>query len=176
MRRLKRTPFGLFIFFLALFCLLTASSLAGPVMVETKSLSHPAADPFAVFVSLGPQYEFNQAYRVLEPGACSVLAYRVLILHYANYENLVVEELGFSGSKCEDPKVLRSLSINGVALGYALGEGTHFARNLEFRGWEAFDTFVVSSAKKDFRFRLNRDGGITAEAAEAISILDYNGR
>ena len=110
--------------------LLAAPGQAAPVTVETKALSSPLADPFVGFVSVGPKYEFEPIYRVLEPGACSVLAYRVLILGYANYDSIVVEELGFAGSKCQDIKVRQSLSVNGVTLGYALGEGTRF---LEYR-------------------------------------------
>ena len=142
-------------------------ALAGPVAVETKTLSSPAADPFVGFVSVGPKHEFEPTYRVLEPGACSVLAYRVLILGYATYDNIVVEELGFAGSKCQDIKVRKSFSINGVTLGYALGEGTRFAWDIEFAGWEAWDSFVVSSAKKEFRFQLNRDGKMSAEPVES---------
>ena len=145
---------------------LASPAQAGQVNVETKSLSSPAADPFVRFVSVGPRHEFEPVYRVLEPGACSILAYRVLILGYANYDNIVIEELGFAGSKCQDIKVRNSLSVNGVTLGYALGEGTRFAWNIEFAGWEAWDSFVVSSAKKEFRIRLNRDGEMIAEAVK----------
>ncbi|MDF1527154.1 MAG: hypothetical protein RRA15_09010 [bacterium] len=143
--------------------ILASPALAGPVAVETKTLSSPAADPFVGFVAVGPKHEFEPVYRVLEPGACSILAYRVLILGYANYDNIVIEELEFAGSKCQDIKVQNSLSVNGVTLGYALGEGTRFAWNIEFLVWEEWNTFVIRSAKRDFRIRLNRDGEMTAE-------------
>ncbi len=146
--------------------LLTSPVLAGPVIVETKSLSSPAADPFVGFVSVDPQHEYEPIYRVLEPGACPILAHRVLILGYVNYDNIVVEELGFAGSKCQDVKVRRSLSINGVTLGYALGENTRFAWNIKFLGWEAFDTFVIRSANRDFRIRINDDNKVLAEPVE----------
>jgi hypothetical protein len=148
--------------------LLPASfSQADPVPVETKNLSSPMADPFIRFVSVGPKHEFEPVYRVLEPGACSVLAYRVLILGYANYDNIVIEELGFAGNKCQDIKVRKSLSVNGVTLGYALEEGTRFAWNIEFLGWEEWDTFVIYSAEKKFRIRLDRDGKMSAEPVES---------
>ena len=163
---MKHLIFGPMLVCLAIL-ILSASALAGPVAVETKSLSSPAADPFVGFVSVGPKYEFEPIYRVLEPGACSVLAYRVLILGYANYDSIVVEELGFAGSKCQDIKVRQSLSVNGVTLGYALGEGTRFAWNIEFLAWEEWNTFVIRSAKRDFRIRLNRDGEMSAEPVES---------
>jgi hypothetical protein len=146
--------------------LLASPGLAGPVTVETKSLPSPVADPFVGFVSVGPKYEYEPVYRVPEPGTCSVLAYRVLILRYANYNSIVVEELGFTGNKCQDIKVTKSLSVNGVTLGYALGEGTRFAWNIEFMGWEEFDTFVVRSDKEDFKIQVGPDGRISAESVE----------
>jgi len=177
----KRTKFiGDLIPGLILACLvnlvLVSTVPAGPVTVDIKSLSAPAADPFVDFVSVGPKHEYEPIYRVPEPGTCAILAYRVLIQSYAHYDNLVVEELGFSGSKCQDIKVNSSHSVNGVTLGYALGEGTRFAWNLEFKGWEAWDTFVISSAKKDFRFRLNRDGQISAEPAQAAADPENSSR
>jgi len=163
----KRKPFGASIPLVVLASLLLVSpALADPVTVETKSLPSPVADPFVGFVSVGPKHEYEPVYRVPEPGACSVLAYRVLILRYANYNSIVVEELGFTGDKCQDIKVTKSLSVNGVTLGYALGEGARFAWNIEFMGWDAFDTFVVRSDKKDFRIQLDPDGRINAESVE----------
>jgi len=167
MCRYKRSLFGGYIPLTILVSLLLASlAFAGPVTVETKSLPSPAADPFVGFVSVGPKHEYEPIYRLPEPGACPILAYRVLILRYANYDSLVVEELGFAGDKCQDIKVTKSLSINGVTLGYALGEGTRFAWYIDFRSWEAWNTFVISSAKKDFRIRLNGDNEILAEPAK----------
>jgi hypothetical protein len=166
---LKHLIFGLILVCLAIL-LMTAHGQAGPVTVETKALSSPAADPFVGFVSVGPKHEFEPTYRVLEPGACSVLAYRVLILGYANYDNIVIEELGFAGSKCQDIKVRQSLSVNGVTLGYALGEGTRFAWKIEFQGWEEWNTFVLRSAKRDFRIRLNRDGEMSAEPVTSSTV------
>ena len=140
--------------------------LADPVVVETKVLPSEAADPFAGFISVGPRHEFEPVYRVLEPGACAQAAHRVLILNYANYDSLVIEELGFAGRKCRDIKVRKSFSVNGVTLGYALGEGTRFAWNIEFIGWAAWDIFVIRSAKKDFRIRVSDDGKIQADAVK----------
>lgn len=146
--------------------ILASPVLAGPVTVETKTLSSPVADPFVGFISLGPKHEFEPIYRVLEPGACALLAHRVSVLNYASYDSLVIEELGFAGSKCQDMKVTKSLSVNGVTLGYALGEGTRFAWKIEFLKWEAWNTFIVRSAKKEFRFRLNSSGSVFAEPLE----------
>jgi len=151
-------------------------ALGTPVTVETRSLSSPVADPFVGFVSLGPKHEYEQIYRMPEPGACSILAYRVLILRYASYNNIVVEELEFAGGRCQDIKVRKSLSVKGVTLGYALGEGTRFAWNLEFLGWEAWDTFIVRSEKKEFRLRLEPNGGLMAEPAGIVSILENSVR
>ena len=113
---------------------LPSGSQADPPAVETKSLTSPAADPFVGLVSVGPMQKFEPIYRVLEPGACPVPAHRVLILDYTNYDSVVVEEPGLSGSKCLDRNVTKSWSINGVTLGYALGEDDRFAWNLEFKG------------------------------------------
>jgi len=162
--------------FALLVLVLASTAVAGPVTGETKILPSPAADPFVDFVSVGPKHEYDPTYRVPEPGACAMLAYRILIQRYAHYDNIVIEEMGFAGSKCQDIRVVNSLSINGVTLGYALGEGTRFAWNFEFKGWESWNTFVITSAKKVFRFRLNRDGGITAEPAEAVSVPENSGR
>lgn len=140
--------------------------LAGPVTVETKVLASPAADPFVGFVSVGPKHEFEPVYRVLEPGACLQLAHRVLVLRYANYDNMIIEELGFAGSKCQDIRVSKSLSINGVTLGYALGEGTRFAWKIEFLKWDAWNSFIIRSAKKNYRISISRNGKILAEPVE----------
>lgn len=143
--------------------LLASMAQAGPVIVETKSLNSPAADPFVGFVSVGPKHEYDPVYHVPKPGVCSILAYRVLIQRYAHYDNIVVEELGFAGSKCQDIKVRKSISINGVTLGYALGEGTRFAWNIEFLEWESWNAFSIRSGNKDFRMLIQRDGEISAE-------------
>jgi hypothetical protein len=152
--------------------LMISSAQAAQVTVETKILSSPVADPFLGFVSVGPKYEYEPVYRMPEPGACSILAYRVLILRYANYNNIVVEELGFSGGKCQDIKVRKSFSVKGVTLGYALGEGTRFAWNLEFKSWKAWDTFAVRSENKEFRIRLGSDGVIFAEPIDPVRKKD----
>lgn len=173
MRRLPTNMIKVLMLLLVCMCLLpTATLTAAPVVVETKELSSPVADPFVTFVSRGPKHEFEPVYRVLETGACSVLAHRVLILRYANYESIVVEELGFAGNNCQDVKIRKSLSISGVTLGYALGEGTRFAWNIQFLGWETFNTFMIRSAQKDFRIHIDRDGKVFAEQAKAVSISE----
>ena len=172
----KRIPFGASIPLVALASLLLASSgLAGPVTLETKSLPSPVADPFVGFVSVGPRHEYEPIYRVPEPGACSILAYRVLILRYANYNNIVIEELGFTGDKCQDIKVRKSLSVNGVTLGYALGEGTRFAWNIEFVEWESWNAFSIRSGSKNFRILIHRDGKMSAESGTTLSGLPAGG-
>jgi hypothetical protein len=148
---------------------------AGPVTVETKSLSSPAADPFVGFVSVGPKHKYDPVYRMPEAGTCSMLAYRVLILRYAYYNNIVVEELGFTGGKCQDIKVKRSLSVNGVTLGYALGEGTRFAWNIEFLGWESWNVFSIRSNNRDFRILIQRDGEMSAEPVATPAGLPADG-
>lgn len=65
--------------------LLAPTAQAGPVTVETKSLSSPVADPFVGFVSVGPKHEYDPVYHVPKPGACSILVYRVLIQRYAHF-------------------------------------------------------------------------------------------
>ena len=172
----KRKPFGASIPLVVLASLLLVSpALADPVTVETKSLPSPVADPFVGFVSVGPKHEYEPVYRVPEPGACSVLAYRVLILRYANYNSIVVEELGFTGDKCQDIKVTKSLSVNGVTLGYALGEGTRFAWNIEFVEWESWNAFSIRSGSKNFRILIQRDGKMSAEPSTTLSGLPAGG-
>jgi hypothetical protein len=171
---IDRTVFRLLLVCLASL-LLVSTALAGPVAVETKVLSSPAADPFVGFVSVGPKHEYEPVYRVPEPGTCSILAYRVLILRYANYNSIVVEELGFTGDKCHDIKVTKSLSVNGVTLGYALGEGTRFAWNIEFIEWESWNAFSISSGSKNFRILIQRDGEMSAEQATTLSGLPAGG-
>jgi hypothetical protein len=176
MYRYKKNLSGVYIPLIILASLLPISTaLADPVKVETKSLSAPAADPFVGFVSVGPKHEYDPIYRMPEAGACSMLAYRVLILQYAYYDNIVVEELAFTGSKCQDVKVRKGLSVNGVTLGYALGEGTRFAWNIEFLEWESWNVFSIRSDNRDFRILIQRDGEMSAEPVATHTGLPADG-
>ncbi len=139
------------------------AALAGPVAIEARELSLPAADPFVEFVSVGPRHEYDPVYQMPDAGACPVQAYRILILGYAHYDNLVLEELAFEGSKCQDIRVRTSRTINGVKLGYSLGEGSSFARKIEFDSWEAWNIVKIRSSQRTFRILMDRGGKVTAE-------------
>lgn len=136
-----------------------------PVKVEAMKLPQQAADPYAVQVSLGPRHEYDPVYFSPSADACPVLAFRVLVLRYANHDNLVVEELEYAGNGCRELRVRSSYTINGVRLGYLLGEGSQFAKGLRFVGWESWDTCVIESRKQEFRLMFGRDGEIKAERA-----------
>lgn len=138
---------------------------AEPVKVEAVKLPGQTADPYAVQVSLGPRHKYDPVYFAPSADACPILAFRVLILRYANHDNLVVEELEYAGTGCRDLRVRSSYTVNGVRLGYTLGEGSQFAKDLRFVGWESWDTCVIESRNKRFRLTLGRDGEITAEPA-----------
>ena len=116
-----------------------------PVGVEAMKLPRQAADPYVLQVSLGPRHEYDPVYYAPSPDACSIMAFRVLVLRYANHDNLVVEELEYAGSSCREMKVRTSYTINGVRLGYVLGEGSRFARDLSISGWESWDSCVIES-------------------------------
>ena len=137
----------------------------GPMKVEAMKLPQQAADPYAVQVSLGPRHEYDPVYFSPSADACTVLAFRVLVLRYANHDNLVVEELEYAGNGCRELRVRSSYTINGVRLGYLLGEGSQFAKGLRFVGWESWDTCVIESRKQEFRLMFGRDGEIKAERA-----------
>ncbi len=135
----------------------------GPVKVEAMKLPRQAADPYAVEISLGPRHEYDPVYFSPSADACPVMAFRVLVLRYANHDNLVVEELEYAGTGCRELRVRSSHTINGVRLGYILGEGSQFAKGLRFVGWESWDICVIESRNQEFRLLLGRDGEIRAE-------------
>ncbi|MDF1537113.1 MAG: hypothetical protein P1S46_11570 [bacterium] len=138
---------------------------AGPVNVEAMKLPQQAADPYAVQISLGPCHEYDPVYYAPGADTCPILAFRVLVLRYTRHDNLVIEELQFSGEGCRELQVRSSYSVNGVRLGYLLKEGSQFAQGLSFVRWESWDSCVIESRKKEFRLKLGRDGVITAEPA-----------
>lgn len=136
---------------------------ADPVKVEAMKLPRQAADPYAVKVSLGPKHEFDPVYFAPSADTCAILAFRVVVLRYANHDNLVVEELEYAGTGCREVRVRSSYTINGVRLGYILGEGSQFAKGLSVVNWESWDSCIIESRNQGFKLTLGRDGEIKAE-------------
>jgi hypothetical protein len=136
---------------------------ADPIKVESTKLTQQAADPYTVQVSVGPMHKYEPTYYMPGSDECPVLAYRVLILEYAYYDNIVLEELEFVGNKCQDIRIKNGYAVNGVELGYALDEDINFPKEIRFVQWESWNTFVVESGQQKYVIKVDRDGSMVAK-------------